>query len=98
MSGWAVIAAVAVPILAQVGCLLFLTTVDPCRNNPGCMAGSLSGYAAILIMPATVVVLLVATLIEWATGRVSGRVALTINATLALLPFALIFGLLFTRA
>ena len=94
MSFKAALAAIAFPMLLQFLCLLVVSSVDPCRNNPGCMAGSLSGYTAILVLPASLLILLIATLIEWATGRVSGRTALIINTGLAALPFVLIFGLL----
>lgn len=94
MSNKAVIAAIAVPILLQIACLLVLSSIDPCNKNPGCMAGSITGYALILVMPASLLVLIIATIIEWVTDRVSGRTAVITNVSLALLPFVLIFGLL----
>jgi hypothetical protein len=95
MSIKAMLAAIAIPVLVQIACLLVLSSIDPCKNNTGCMAGSITGYALILVMPASVLVLIVATIIEWASGRIGGRAALKINVSLALLPFALIFGLLY---
>jgi hypothetical protein len=94
MSLVAVLAAIIVPILVQIACLFVVSSVDPCNSNPGCMAGTMTSYVAIFVLPASLLVLVIATIIEWATGKVSGRTALIINVCLALIPFALIFGLL----
>lgn len=89
---WLQTAGVALlPMVAQFLCLLELADRDACKNNPGCMAGSLSGYVAILLLPACAFLFVLLALIARWSRRVDPMNALVINLAVALLPFALLF-------
>ena len=92
MSLKAAAAAVAIPSLLQAFCILVLSSIDPCNDNPGCMAGNVTTYAAILILPATLIILIVSTAIAFARRKMSGRRALITNSLFALAPFVLVFA------
>ena len=94
MSFLGALAAIAFPIVIQILCVIVLSFIDPCRNNPGCMTGSITAYAAILVIPASLLVLIFAAIFERAIGRISARNAIVVNSVVALVPFALIFGIL----
>jgi hypothetical protein len=88
------VAAVLLPMAIQVACLFLLAAVDPCNNNPGCMAGSLTGYALVLLLPASLIFLIFLTLIEEAFKSIRFKVVLIVNSALAFLPFLGVFVLL----
>ncbi len=71
---------------------LVLSSIDPCNQNPGCMAGNVTIYAAVLILPTTLILLIISTAIVFARGKMSGRRALITNSLFALAPFILVFA------
>jgi hypothetical protein len=58
------------------------------------MAGSLTGYALVLLLPASPIFLIALTLIEAAFRSIRPKVVLIINSVLAFLPFLAVFVLL----
>jgi hypothetical protein len=82
--------AIIIPLLIQVVCVLIVSIFDPCNNNPGCMAGNITAYSAILILPSTLVILLFVTFVEVIIKTVEYKKALKINSILAIVPFILV--------
>ncbi len=91
ISFWQSVKAILLPVLLQVICVLIVSHFDPCNNNPRCMAGTITGFSAIIIIPPTLVILFFITLVEVGSRKVEYQKALTINSILAILPFVLIF-------
>jgi len=83
------------PIIFQIVLILFISAIDPCNNNPGCMAGSITAYAVLLVLPSSFVILSLISYFEYITGKVSFYNSLTINCVLAALPFVLVLILMF---
>ena len=82
---------IIIPLLLQVVCVLIVNYFDPCNNNPGCMAGNITGISALFILPLTLVILALITFIEVGSRKVDYKKALKFNSVLALLPFVLVF-------
>lgn len=95
ISFWQACKLVFTPLLLQVICVLVLHRFDPCTGNPGCMAGSITGYSAIFILPATMLVLLFLTFIEVTSRKARYTMALRINSMFALMLFVPVFFYLF---
>ena len=91
ISFWQAIKIIVLPVLLQVVCVLIVSQFDPCNNNPGCMAGNITAYSAIFILPPSLVILAFLSFIEAGSRKVEYRKALKINSVLALLPFVLVF-------
>lgn len=85
-------AAVVIPMLMQGFLVLVLSSIDPCNSNPGCMAGNITIYVTILVLPATLLLLLISTAIAWARGKMSAQRAIVTNCCFALLPFVFVFA------
>ncbi len=58
------------------------------------MAGNITGFSAIFILPASLIILMFITFIEAGSRKVGYKKALKINSVLALLPFIPVFLLL----
>ena len=98
ISFWQSTKVIILPILLQLVCVLIVSQFDPCRNNPGCMAGNITACSAILIIPPSLVILVFIAFIEAGSRKVEYRKALKINSVLALLPFVLVFLFLATNS
>ena len=82
------------PAGLHLGIALMLSRLDPCNNNPGCMAGSLSGYFLVLFTIPTLVLLTVFAVVQAFVSEPNFNRHLKINSILAIVPFV-IAGLLY---
>lgn len=82
------------PLLLQVVLVFFISAIDPCNNNPGCMAGSVTTYLVILILPSSFIILSLITYLEYISCKLSYYKSLTINIILASIPFVFVLVLI----
>lgn len=98
MSWRQLILAVVIPLLIQWAIWYLLMINDPCNNNPGCMAGSISGYSLILIMLPSLLLVLLMGLFEVFVFNARYKTALVINTSTTIAPFLLILIVLINTA
>lgn len=79
------------PLAVHVFMFLILNANDPCNNNPGCMAGSVSGYFFFLLSIPTLVIILIAGLVQKSGVKENFKRYLLINSSIAIFPFVLSF-------
>ncbi len=78
------------PILLHLAIVGAYSGIDPCNNNPGCMAGSPTIYFTILFTLPTLLILFIVNLFQAFSKRPDYRRYLKINIKISLLPFILV--------
>ena len=78
-----------IPVGIHFIIFMILSAFDPCKNNPGCMAGSLSGYFLFLFSVPTVFIILVAAMFQKPRLIDKFKKYFLINTSIAVLPFIL---------
>ena len=71
------------------------STIDPCNDNPGCMAGTPTFYFLFLVTAPVMLVLLVGNIFQLLVDKPNYSKYLKINFGIALVPFPLIAGLVY---
>jgi|APSaa5957512535_1039671.scaffolds.fasta_scaffold29061_6 hypothetical protein len=71
------------------------STIDPCNNNPGCMAGSSTFYFLLLITTPVMLVLFVGSIIQLMIEEPNYSKYLIINLGIALIPIPLVAGIIY---
>ena len=79
-----------IPAAMHLLVLYAFTTVDPCKGNPGCMAGSATAFFLILVTLPTLLFLLFAAIFRYRARHRNHTRQLMINLALALAPFPLV--------
>jgi len=83
-----------VPLVLHLAIFSFASLYDPCNNNPGCMAGSLTAYFFILCTLPTIIILCITSLIQnhyLKSQPNKSSKYFKINIFIALVSFVLVF-------
>lgn len=78
------------PALIHILIVGAFSTIDPCNDNPGCLAGSPTFYFLFLITTPVMVVLFVASIIQMLINKPNYSKYLKINLGIVLVPFPLV--------
>ena len=85
------------PALAHLSIVGAYSTVDPCNNNPGCMAGTPTIYFLVIGSAPTLFILLIVAIIQAGISKPNYSKYLKINFFVAFSPYALL-GLVYIGA
>ncbi len=78
------------PALIHILIVGAFSTIDPCNNNPGCMAGTPTIYFLFLVSAPVMLVLLVTNIVQLLIEKPNYAKYLKVNLGIALIPFPLV--------
>ena len=82
-----------IPAIIHLLIIGIYSTIDPCNNNPGCMAGTLTVYFMMLFTGPTLIILLIANLMQCSLYSEKYSKYLVINISISLFPYVLAGGI-----
>jgi hypothetical protein len=82
------------PVLLHLLIIGAYSRVDPCNDNPGCMAGSASLFFVILVSAPTIAILVAASLVQLLRKGRNYTKYLLINSAIAVFPYIAIYAIL----